>query len=151
MTKVYIFLDVDGVLNTSEDWGRKLYSLSKNNMDAFGELLCKLNDVQIVLSSTWRNGIARDGSTATHIDDLLAALSSFGVKTLDRTATSPDGIRSKEIDYYLRRHEVDKYIILDDDETLFEMGKATMGLYLVNPKTGLTKADVKKIVALLKK
>ena len=27
---MYIFLDVDGVLNTKDDWNRKMYSLNEN-------------------------------------------------------------------------------------------------------------------------
>ncbi len=71
---MYIFLDVDGVLNTETDWGRKVYSLNQNCINAFCRLIKSIPDPKIVLSSTWRNGIARDGSTVVHIDDLIKAL-----------------------------------------------------------------------------
>jgi hypothetical protein len=106
---------------------------------------------KIVLSSTWRNGIARDGSTAAHIDDLMEALKPTGIFKIDKTATAPDGSRSKEIDYYLRRHDTDDYVILDDDAGLFELKERTPGLYLVNPKTGLTEKDIPKIKKSVKK
>jgi hypothetical protein len=140
---MYIFLDVDGVLNTSADWRHRAYSLNKSCVDAFNKFLKTVDNPKIVLSSTWRNGIARDGSTAVHIDDLMRALN---LKHIDKTAVSPDGSRSKEIDYYLRRHEKDSYVILDDDPSLFENREKTKGLYLVNPATGLTDGDVKKII-----
>lgn len=143
---MYIFLDVDGVLNTEADWARKVYSLNKSCVDAFCRLVKSISNPQIVLSSTWRNGIARDGSMAVHIDDLLCALAPAGVKELDKTAISPDGSRSKEIDYYLRRHPQDSYIILDDDPTLFEYGERTAHLYLTSSKTGLTESDVLMII-----
>lgn len=143
---MYIFLDVDGVLNTEADWARKVYSLNKGCVDAFCRLVKSVSDPRIVLSSTWRNGIARDGSTAVHIDDLICELAPAGVKELDRTAISPDGSRSKEIDHYLRRHPQDSYLILDDDPTLFEEGERTAHLYLTSPQTGLTESDVIKII-----
>lgn len=143
---MYIFLDVDGVLNTKADWKRRIYTLNDRCIEAFCYFIHQLDNPKIVLSSTWRTGIARDGTTAIHIQELLAALATTGITQIDRTAVAPDGSRSKEIDYYLRRHEVDNYIILDDDVTLFDKGKKTSGLYLTNPETGFTLSDAKKIL-----
>lgn len=143
---MYIFLDVDGVLNTSSDWSTRVYSLNTKCTSTFCTLIRQLKNPQIVLSSTWRNGIARDGSTAAHIDDLMAALKQAGITSIDKTMNAPDGMRSKEIDYYLRRHDPDKYIILDDDMSLFELKDKTPHLYLTNPNTGLTEKDIKKIL-----
>lgn len=141
---MYIFLDVDGVLNTSSQWRIKNYALNDKCLNNFYALLEVIDDPKIVLSSTWRNGIARDGSKAAHVNDLINALSKAGIYDMDKTATSPDGSRSKEIDYYLRRHPRDKYIILDDDATLFDENNEN--LYLINPATGLTQKDVEKIL-----
>ncbi len=143
---MYIFLDVDGVLNTAADWGKKLYSLNPKCVKTFCSLLGKIPDPKIVLSSTWRNGIARDGSTAVHIGDLISALAPVGIKKLDKTGVSPDGSRTREIEHYLRRHPDDNYIILDDDPSLFDQGADTPHLFLVSAKTGLTESDVKKIL-----
>ncbi len=143
---MYIFLDVDGVLNTETDWARKVYSLNQNCINAFHRLLKSVPDPKIVLSSTWRNGIARDGSTAVHIDDLKRALEPTYISELDKTAVSPDGSRSKEIDFYLRRHPHDAYLILDDDPTLFSQGAKTAHLYLTDAKTGITDKDIITII-----
>ncbi len=143
---MYVFLDVDGVLNTEFDWEKKLYSINTRNMDVFCNLLSKLPNPKIVLSSTWRNGIARDGTTAVHIDELLHKLEIAGISSIDKTDISPDGSRTKEIDHYLRRHEQDRYIILDDDPDIFDMGSKTSNLYLINAKTGLTEKDMKMIL-----
>ncbi|MBR1477041.1 MAG: hypothetical protein IJ608_03660 [Lachnospiraceae bacterium] len=147
----YIFLDVDGVLNTEADWARKAYSLNPHCIGAFCKLLNSLDDSRVVLSSTWRNGIARDGTTAVHINDLIKALKPAGVTKLDKTGVSPDGSRTKEIEHYLRRHSVDNYIILDDDPELFDQKENTPHLYLTSAKTGLTEADVTKILKMLKR
>ena len=143
---MYIFLDVDGVLNTETDWARRVYSLNPKCVGAFIKLLNAISGPKVVLSSTWRNGIARDGTTAVHIDDLIRALSPAGIMRLDRTAVAPDGSRSKEIDHYLRRHPAGEYIILDDDPSLFELGLKTPHLFLTSAKTGLTEADVVQIL-----
>ncbi len=148
---MYIFLDVDGVLNTEADWARKVYSLDPKCVDSFCRLLNSLNEPKVILSSTWRNGIARDGTTAVHIDDLMKALEPAGIKFLDKTGVAPDGSRTKEIEYYLRRHSEDSYIILDDDPKLFEQRENTPHLYLTSSKTGLTDMDVKRILKLLTK
>jgi hypothetical protein len=146
---MYIFLDVDGVLNTEADWARKLYSLNTKCVGAFCKLLRSMDDPKVVLSSTWRNGIAMDGRTAVHIDDLLKALEPAGIKTLDKTGMAPDGSRTKEIEHYLRRHPVDNYLILDDDPELFDRKKKTPHLYLTSANNGLTDADVTKILKVL--
>lgn len=148
---MYVFLDVDGVLNTEADWARKVYSLDSKCVYSFCKLLNSLNEPKVVLSSTWRNGIARDGTTAVHIDDLIKALKPSGIKSLDKTGIAPDGSRTKEIEHYLRRHTENSYIILDDDPELFEQRENTPHLYLTSSKTGLTDTDVKRILKLLTK
>lgn len=104
-------------------------------------LLREMPNAKIVLSSTWRNGISRDGSKAAHIEDLMTKLKEAGITTIDKTAISPDGYRNKEIDYYLRRHPTDKYIILDDEISIFEKGKDTDHLYVINNTTGFSESD----------
>ncbi len=148
---MYIFLDVDGVLNTEADWTRRVYSLNEKCVDSFCRLLSEIADPKVVLSSTWRNGIARDGTTTVHIDDLIRELAPAGINKLDKTGISPDGSRTKEIEHYMRRNPTDRYIILDDDPELFDQRENTPNLYLVSPKTGLTDKDVKKILKKYKK
>lgn len=144
---MYIFLDVDGVLNRKSDWTRP-FSLNPECIKNFIELLnyIEVPDVKIVFSSSWRNSIARDGSKAAHVEDLMKMLEAAGINTIDRTANAPDGSRSKEIDYYLRRHESDFYIILDDDPGLFDEGTHTKRLYVTDSSKGLTQHDVVQII-----
>ena len=142
---MYIFLDVDGVLNKKSDWV-KPFSLNPKCVRNFIELVNRIPNAKIVLSSTWRNGIARDGSRAAHIEDLMVLISAAGITTIDRTAEAPDGSRSREIDYYLRRHESDTYIILDDDPSLFQEGAKTKNLFVINSEFGLEKDDITKIL-----
>lgn len=141
---MYIFLDVDGVLNKQSDWKRP-FSLNMECCKQFNAFVRELPDAKIVLSSTWRNGISRDGSRAAHVEDLLEKLKEAGVTSIDRTATSPDGYRNKEIDHYLKWHPKDEYIILDDEISIFEDGINTAHLYIVDSTVGFTKMDYKKL------
>ncbi len=143
---MYIFLDVDGVLNTEADWAKKIYSLRPECVQEFLWLLKALPNPKVVLSSSWRNGIARDGFTAVHIKELIDALSPAGIQKLDKTGISPDGLRSKEINHYLRRNPKDSYIIFDDDKALFEEQEKTAYLFLTDPARGLTHKDVSRVI-----
>lgn len=145
---MYIFLDVDGVLNKQSDW-KKPFSLNDECCYWFNTLIKALPNVKIVLSSTWRNGITRDGSKAAQIEDLMAKLKEAGINTIDKTATSLDGFRNREIDYYLRRHSADSYIILDDEDTIFEEGKRTPNLYMTDNAHGFTELDYKRLKKVL--
>ena len=141
---MYIFLDVDGVMNRESDW-KRIYTVNPECVAAFKKLLQLIDHPKIVLSSTWRSGIDGDGKLSEPLKELLFELSDCGVFQLDKTAIAPDGMRDKEIGYYLRRHEKDNYLILDDDVSLFTEGKGTKNLYLTDSKRGLTNADAAKI------
>ena len=147
---MYIFLDVDGVLNTEADWARKLYSINDTCVSSFFKLYKNVEDPKIVLSSSWRNGIARDGKTSVRIDLLVNALKPLGIIKLDKTGISPNGMRNDEIDHYLKYHDKDGYIILDDDPNLFEKKVNTPHLYVTDAKTGLTDKDVTLIMKHIK-
>ncbi len=127
-----------------------MYSLDSRCVASFCKLFSGLHDPKVVLSSTWRNGISRDGTTAVYIDELINALEPASIKSLDKTGTTPDGSRTKEIEHYLRRHPEDDYIILDDDLDLFEQKGKPPHLYITSAKTGLTDTDVAKILKLIK-
>lgn len=99
-----LFVDIDGVLNNlhflikkgrfSEIDGKKLFLL-KEIVDKTG--------AEIVLTSSWRN----DPSL-----DLLFA--DVGLTIYDRTKDKK-GQRGEEIDDWLSSHEVENYVILDDE------------------------------------
>lgn len=50
--------------------------------------------------------------------------------------------RQEEIEYYIRRHNIMDYIVLDDDESLFPWPER-INLYITDYNTGLTDKDVK--------
>lgn len=53
--------------------------------------------------------------------------------------------RQEEIEYYIRRNNIQNYLILDDDESLFPE-KEKIDIFFTDYKKGLTDSDVKQIV-----
>lgn len=144
-----IFLDVDGVLNRKVDWARP-FSLNPSCVQAFAELVRKLEKrgtVEIILSSSWRAGLAKgsDGTLMAGTGDILGrVLQTHGLKISDVTPLSGK-TRQEEIMYYVRRHGITEFLTLDDDDSLFTDPKA-VNLYLVDYHMGLTKKDIRRIM-----
>ena len=107
----YLFLDIDGVMNSAADWfSTKLIS------DKPFELLKKIIDetgAKIILSSSWRAGYERGTC-----DLLKQRLAEYGLFIEDVTPQS--GRRGKEIQEWLTAHDydenVDTFVILDDED-----------------------------------
>ena len=148
MTKMtYLFFDVDGVLNREADWVNK-FALHAPCVKAFGKLCStiagKYGEVTPVLISTWRAGIGTNGRNSPQVDALKSALASVGVSVTDSTPVSNKG-RQAEVNYYLRRHSAGRYVVIDDDPSLFD-DPGSINLYVTNYKTGLVENDIVKII-----
>lgn len=147
-SEFYVFFDVDGVLNCKADW-TTWFSLNKNCLDAFGELHKVLSEKYLpvyIISSTWRAGKGDKGfEDAKQYKMLTDKLLTYGIQVFGTTPISDKG-RQREIEYYLHRNygDTDKYLILDDDVSLFERPKE-INLFCTDHHTGLTKENVKQI------
>lgn len=140
-----IFLDVDGVLNKESDW-QTPFSLNNGCVSTFSKLWTELSKkycLSLVLISSWRSGKSKYGNTDAY-DHLEAALKQYGIKINDTTPLSNKG-RQNEVNYYIRRNNIDQYIVIDDDESLYD-DPTKINLYRPNYKTGLVDSDVKKII-----
>lgn len=129
---MYYFLDIDGVLNTKSDWCNP-YTVRMSLVENFLSLIREDKDAKVVLSSTWRANPDKIGQYIPIYD----------------VTPSSNKTRQEEIEYYIRRHQVDRYIILDDDESLFPHIER-LNIYLVDYRKGLTVEDVKKIKRMIK-
>ena len=109
--------------------------------------LIRNNDIQIILTSTWRQGVS--GLDDSILLPLNSMLNKYNLRINDCTVKS-NKTRQEEIEYYIRRHNVDKYIILDDDEKLFP-DKNNVNLYLINYKTEFCSRNVNNIIKVIKK
>ena len=139
---MYYFLDVDGVLNKESDW-RIPFSINKSCLLCFLKLILRDNNPHIILSSTWRAGYTNTGEISERAGNLSAELKKYGLFIEDSTPLS-DKTRQEEIEYYIRRHNISDYVILDDDESLFPWPER-INLYLTDYRTGLTDNDIKKL------
>ena len=146
-----IFFDVDGVLNKESEWSHRT-ALNKDCLDAFQELFTLLRKkgyqkVEAVIISTWRGGRSgkgESGSDAPQYQALERELSKRGIEIAGATPITEKG-RQAEVEYYIRRNEVEDYVILDDDRSLFEAPER-LELYSPDYRTGLTRQDAKAIV-----
>ena len=119
-TNKYLFLDIDGVLNSFDDYGVEgkefienienlTFILSKRQMS----LLNNINDKyhpKIILSSYWRNRyslltLQNKFEAAGFKGKILAITPSFGGEHEDRW---------QQIKHYIEDNDVSNYIILDD-------------------------------------
>ena len=139
----YVFLDVDGVLNSEQDrfsidleTDEHLHHL-KNIIDATG--------AKIILSSSWRMGLC-DGRNQV----LVKRLAEFGLSIEDMTPVLGEYWgRGQEIREWLLSHDydrdADKFVILDDEA--FDI-KELYGRQLVqtNSQYGLTLRDAQRCI-----
>lgn len=149
---IYVFFDVDGVLNKESDWKNKFY-LDTSCVKVFGELCRKLGkkygEVRTVLISTWRAGISKSGTDTEQINSLGTNLAQVGIKIYATTPVTDKG-RQAEVEYYIRRDQVLKYIIIDDDLSLFDNPKK-LKLFVPDYRNGLVQGDIKKVMNLIRK
>lgn len=145
---MYYFLDVDGVLNNEQDW-RKPFTVNASCLSCFKEVISRDKDAHIILSSTWRTGLTVTGATMDKEALLNEYMARLGL-TIEGVTPITNKTRQEEIEYYVRRNGVTKYIVLDDDRSLFPR-VAEINIYFTNYKTGLTAHDVKQILKIVKK
>lgn len=103
---VLVFLDVDGVLNTTNSRISK-YEVREENVNALGMLRDMLNKkgyvVKIVLSSTWRLGYDKDYEQCSHqVQNLITKLESVDITIYDKTPIYKDKTRDVEIARYIK-------------------------------------------------
>ena len=155
---ILIFLDIDGVLNTSSSFNTK-YELHSNNLDVLADLIssgkkqCLIG--KIVLTSTWRLGYDVDYSKCSpQVQNLIDKLSERGISVLGKTPLYQDKTRDAEISRYIREYALSNndftYVTLDDDMSIYDSSKLQdINFYKVNQKTGLVKSDIKSILSIV--
>lgn len=118
-----IFLDVDGVLNSSEtkeEYEPYIPGLDAENLAVLRRIVERTGAV-LVLTSTWKFGWERENKAAQSDSGhyLDRRLNDFGLRISDKTAD--DGVcRGKGIREWLRKNRSSdsgtKWIVLDDQE-----------------------------------
>ena len=128
MTSPVIFLDIDGVLCTPLSF--RLNSLlrlpvERQRFDPIAlfwlRRLVKRTGAQLVLSSSWRNGLYVDDDWCRAItQNLYDRLARNKTPLMDATPIHDRGDKSTEITAWLEQHPHTRYIILDDNDYCFE-------------------------------
>ena len=142
----YIFLDIDGVLN-SMDWfernkgAKKHIEINPDKVKLLKEIVAQTG-AKIVLSSTWRDLAAHDNKQGHEMYTyLIDALKQFGLSILDHTPYI-DNNRPKEIKMWLENNINEKdvrFVSLDDDYSKESYEKYGIGNCLV--KTSFWEQD----------
>lgn len=129
MKQNVVFLDIDGVLNSSfsEERIGRVRGVSDKHIKVLKEIVDFL-DADIVLSSSWKDfwneNLINDGvnnwrgrSKFRYGRYLNIRLGEFGLKIVDKTETLPAWYdRAREIILYLDKHsEIGLFVILDDE------------------------------------
>ena len=148
-----IFLDVDGVLNTEADWHQPM-TLNRRCVKAFQSAMelasTRFEEVSVILSSSWRLGWNPENQPR-HLRELCRAVPIAGITPQAQSAL-PKGQRGREIRYYLKRHEMGAYVVVDDDIELFSRDdRVAMPIFLTDARMGFTLADGKRLIELVKK
>lgn len=138
-----LFLDVDGVLNSSDSTN------FKNNLWPVDDYMCFMvgkiqldTECAIVVSSSWR-----------HSKEGMDAIRAKFNNVIDKTPTSglanyDDKPRGHEIQAWLDEHpEVTKYAILDDDSDM--LPEQLPNFFQTTFKTGLTPEIAKRVTEYL--
>lgn len=138
-----LFLDIDGVLNKTQDW-KKGFVINSKCLVALCSLLERMskryNSVDVVMSSTWREGLSDIIE-----DTVLRAI--LQIPRVRIAGTTPRGgpDRQAQIEYYIRRNNVEEYMILDDDPSLFP-DISRVNIFLTDCNQGLTEENVNQIL-----
>ena len=127
-----VFLDIDGVLNTSKTFER-LYNSFKNTgqkeleIDCFRlEYLKKIieeTNAKIVLSSTWRRFFIKEDNKIIPRNEkgkqFYYLLNDYNIEIYDILSYESDLNREGLITNWLSKNEVDSFVIIDDEPNLF--------------------------------
>jgi len=131
-----IFLDIDGVLNTHNHLVKQVEQDSINSYQAqfnfCPESLANLKqiveetDAKIVVSSTWRISYrcVYDDPHRKFWKAIIKNLASIGIhkRIIGITPSLKDTrIRGEEIKAWLSNHQVDNFVIIDDDSDMSDL------------------------------
>ena len=122
-----IFLDIDGVLNTSETFRKRRQKYKETkildieiDLDRVARLkyIINMTGAKIVLTSAWRLSLIRkNGDFLTYSNEtkqFLDILKSFGLSIYDKTSNINQK-RYLEIKEWLKGKNIESFVIIDDE------------------------------------
>lgn len=159
MLKV-MFLDMDGVINNSTlrnlvclpmkqkdgDY-TQLSNWGATNINPFLNLMkwCYDNEIEIVISSTWRLGMTKELFNE-YFKKYFFRNEIPNIQGLTKVSAKPWMHRGYEIQAYVNENSVQQYICIDDDVKDIEEIIDSSKIYKVCGDVGLTDDDVSNII-----
>ena len=139
----YIFLDVDGVLNTKNQW-KRMFTLDGSCIKRFSDYAKAVSQgtPKVILTSTWKNGYSNDGKHSEPVMRLINSLRKHGVSVAGRTGSDPSGDRAREINDYIEKNQLHdcRMLAVDDDVSIFKSEmKENVRFVVCDSRTGFTK------------
>ena len=133
-----IFLDIDGVLNQKGQQTQKICTVEEKQLVLLSDLI-RQSGAEVILTSSWR---------LTTDEPWREPLLRGGVSVAGQTARLNGNNRHREIELYLEEHApVESFVILDDQAGRW--GKLKNNCVHINPKVGLTEANVAQALKIL--
>lgn len=157
--KKVIFLDIDGVLNTSYTKYRDDI-LDDFRLDYLAKIVNKTH-AKIVLTSTWRYNISKNlfsfKAYSNSTKKLIDSLKERGIKISALLPDTPNNRRAEDVLEFIKKHKVTRFVILDDELFNYEPLKLSNNLlrtsfYEENElDAGLTQKMIRQAIQLLNK
>ena len=145
MMDLYLFFDVDGVLNKESDWRRNNYidPACVRVLAQISEMLSKRGFcVHFFLCSTWSDGVGKGGEAS--ISSLELALAGANIRIEGSTPHSNKS-RQEEIEFCIRRYGMQYYMVVDADPSRYLFPKR-INLFVPDAKTGLIGRDIARML-----
>lgn len=156
MEKV-IFLDIDGVLNTSFTKYRDEI-LDDFRLDYLAKIVNKTR-AKIVLTSTWRYNIRKNFFSFKAYNNstkkLIELLKERGLKISELLPDTPNNRRAEDILEFIKKNKVTNFVILDDELFNYNSLKLSNNLLRTNfyadneLDAGLTQKMIKQAIQIL--
>lgn len=135
---MYVFLDIDGVLNTRKDWG-KPFTINPACVKEFCNVFA---GSRVVLTSSWKNGFVgyHNPANLDCIKEIERIFDQHDIKIIGKV----DNIENREaaVRAYVNTHKIDQYLIIDDDKSLFPTQKTN--ICFTDERKGFSRKDYKK-------
>lgn len=126
-----LFYDIDGVFHAYQN-----DSLSQQHL--LVDLIAAYGDVQLVMSSNWRESMTY-GFFAENFHPIILDRTIGFTPVFDLEQAS----RSAEVEAFAAHYGIDNFICIDDTSNLFYQN--CNYLYLTEKSTGITRQDIDKI------
>ena len=154
-----IFLDIDGVLNTSYTKYRDDI-LDEFRLDYLAKIVNKTR-AKIVLTSTWRYNLSKSLFSFKAYNNstkkLIESLKERGLKISALLPDTPNNRRAEDISEFIKKHKVTNFVILDDELFNYESLKLSNNLLRTSfyeedeLDAGLTQKMIRQAVQILNK